>query len=60
MATDKNAGNGALFSPMKHLPQVRAAAAAGPNQAFGHPAAVRADAPAAAARPRLPGGRGPA
>jgi hypothetical protein len=42
---------------MKHLAQVRAAAAVGPNQASGRPAAVRADAAASPARPRSPGGR---
>jgi hypothetical protein len=45
---------------MKHLAQVRAAAAVGPNQASGRPAAVRADAAASLERPRSPGGCGPA
>jgi hypothetical protein len=40
--------------------QVRAAAAVGPNQASGPPAAVRARAAVCPARPPLPGGHGPA
>ena len=59
MATNKNAEMEQL-STMKHLPWVRAAAAAGPNQASGRPAALRADAALSLARPRPPGGHGSA